>query len=84
MGTDRYCKELVKKENDISEWSINPCFHLALKFYLNSVCYLGMPRGNKYDKFDDQDGSEIIAYIFYNRGNVKQKTFRLILCELYS
>ena len=47
MGTNRYCKALVKKENDINEWSINPYFHLASNFYLNSDCYLGIPRLNK-------------------------------------
>ena len=44
---------------------------MALSFYLNIDYYLRIPRGNKYKK-DDRRGSEIIAYIFYDRGNVKK------------
>ena len=44
---------------------------MILNFSLNIDYYLRMPRGNKY-KFDDRRGSEIIAYIFYNRGIVKK------------
>ena len=72
MGTDRYCTALINKENDISEWSINPYFDLALNLYLNRDCYLRLPRGNKY-KFDDRTRLEINTYIFHNKGNVKPK-----------